>query len=147
MSVFECIAQAENNGTMKIVDNGTDQTPSNLLTFIHPPRVRNDLIKIKDSLESVKNIEAYTDRSFKKYILTAIDMGSAFLISSPKRFEFNANITDNPSAFKAELIAIILVLLICPKDANIMIYVDAQVIINTFNQLKKESLQQISKGK
>ncbi|CAB4443903.1 unnamed protein product [Rhizophagus irregularis] len=147
MSVFECIAQAENNGTMKIVDNGTDQTPSNLLTFIHPPKVRNDLIKIKDSLESVKNIEVYTDRSFKKHTLTAVDMGSAFLISSPKRFEFNANITDNPSAFKAELIAIILVLLICPKDANITIYVDAQAIINIFNQLKKESLQQISEGK
>ncbi|PKY37365.1 hypothetical protein RhiirA4_450213 [Rhizophagus irregularis] len=147
MSVFKCIAQAKNNGTMKIVDNGTDQTPSNLLTFIHPPKVRNDLIKIKDSLESVKNIEAYTDESFKKHTLTAVDMGSAFLISSPKRFEFNANITDNPSAFKAELIAIILVLLICPKDANITIYVDAQAIINIFNQLKKESLQQISKGK
>uniref|UniRef100_U9STV3 RNase H type-1 domain-containing protein n=1 Tax=Rhizophagus irregularis (strain DAOM 181602 / DAOM 197198 / MUCL 43194) TaxID=747089 RepID=U9STV3_RHIID len=74
-------------------------------------------------------------------------MGSAFLISGPKKFEFNVNITDNPLAFKAELIAIILVLLVCLKDANITIYVDAQAIINIFNQLKKESLQQISRGK
>ncbi|RGB27914.1 hypothetical protein C1646_768497 [Rhizophagus diaphanus] len=138
------------NDSVKInvkIDNGIDQIPSNLLTFVHLPRIRNDLLKIKDSLESVKNIEAYTDRSFKKYTLTAVDMGSAFLINSPKRFEFNVNITDNPSAFKAELIAIILVLLVCPKNANITIYVDIQAIINIFNELKKESLQQISKGK
>ncbi|CAB5374838.1 unnamed protein product [Rhizophagus irregularis] len=147
MSVFECLAQAENNSITKLVDSVTDRTPSNLLTFIHPPSVRNKLLKIKDSLEFVKDIEAYTDGSFKKYSLTSVEMGSAFLISSPKKFEFNVNITDNPSAFKAELIAIILVLLVCPKDANITIYVDAQAIINIFNQLKKESLQQISRGK
>ncbi|PKK61788.1 hypothetical protein RhiirC2_718175 [Rhizophagus irregularis] len=147
MLVFECLAQAENNSITKLVDSITDRTPSNLLTFIHPPSVRNKLLKIKDSLEFVKDIEAYTDGSFKKYSLTSVEMGSAFLISSPKKFEFNVNITDNPSAFKAELIAIILVLLVCPKDANITIYVDAQAIINIFNQLKKESLQQISRGK
>ncbi|CAB4462627.1 unnamed protein product [Rhizophagus irregularis] len=147
MSVFECLAQAKNNSITKLVDSVTDRTPSNLLTFIHPPSVRNKLLKIKDSLEFVKDIEAYTDRSFKKYSLTSVEMGSAFLISSPKKFEFNVNITDNPSAFKAELIAIILVLLVCPKDANITIYVDTQAIINIFNQLKKESLQQISREK
>ncbi|RGB40966.1 hypothetical protein C1646_752609 [Rhizophagus diaphanus] len=124
MSVFKCLAQAENNSIMKLVDNSIDQISSNLLTFIHSPKVRNDLLKIKDSLESVKNITTYTDRLFKKYTLTIVDIGSAFLISSPKRFEFNINIIDNPSAFKAELIAIILVLLVCPKNANIMIYVD-----------------------
>ncbi|PKY52450.1 hypothetical protein RhiirA4_425285 [Rhizophagus irregularis] len=147
MSVFECLAQAENNSITKLVDSVTDRAPSNLLTFIHPPRVRNKLLKIKDSLEFVKDIEAYTDGSFKKYSLTSVEMGSAFLISNPKKFEFNINITDNPSAFKAELIAIILVLLVCPKDVNITIYIDAQAIINIFNQLKKESLQQISRGK
>ncbi|RGB27790.1 hypothetical protein C1646_768655 [Rhizophagus diaphanus] len=110
MSVFECLAQAKNNSIMKLVNNGINQIPSNLLTFVHPPRIRNDLLKIKDSLELVKNIEAYTNRSFKKYTFTAVDMSNAFLISSPKRFEFNVNITDNPLAFKAELIAIILVI-------------------------------------
>ncbi|CAB4445330.1 unnamed protein product [Rhizophagus irregularis] len=112
MSVFECLAQAENNSITKLVDNVIDQTPSNLLTFVHLIRVRDDLLRIKNSLESVKDIEAYTDGSFKKHITTSVDMGSAFLISSPKKLEFNVNITDNSSAFKAELIAIILVLLV-----------------------------------
>ncbi|CAB4406006.1 unnamed protein product [Rhizophagus irregularis] len=84
ISVFECLAQAENNSITKLVDNVTDQTPSNLLTFIHLPSVRNKLLKIKDSLEFVKNIKTYTDRLFKKYSLISVEIGSAFLISSPK---------------------------------------------------------------
>ncbi|PKY50455.1 hypothetical protein RhiirA4_466959 [Rhizophagus irregularis] len=100
MSVFECLAKAENNSITKLVDNIIDQTPSNLLTFVHLIRVRDNLSRIKNSLESIKDIEAYTDGSFKKYTIISVDIGNTFLISSPKKLEFNVNITDNPSAFK-----------------------------------------------
>jgi hypothetical protein len=52
-------------------------------------------------------------------------MRSAFIITDPKRTEFKANITDNLSVFKAELLAIILLLLVYLKDTNITIHVDA----------------------
>ncbi|CAB4413243.1 unnamed protein product [Rhizophagus irregularis] len=100
MSVFEYLAKAENNSITKLVDNIIDQTPSNLLTFVHLIRVRDNLSRIKNSLESIKDIEAYTDGSFKKYTIISVDIGNTFLISSPKKLEFNVNITDNPSAFK-----------------------------------------------
>ncbi|PKK80329.1 hypothetical protein RhiirC2_724806, partial [Rhizophagus irregularis] len=55
------------------------------------------------------------------------------------------NITDNPSVFKAELVAMVMLLLVCPKNASVKIHVDAQVIINMFNQIQSYSLQQIVK--
>ncbi|CAB4432036.1 unnamed protein product [Rhizophagus irregularis] len=74
-------------------------------------------------------------------------MGNVFLISSSKKLEFNVSITDNPLAFKTKLIAIILVLLVYFKDVNIIIHIDTQAIIDTFNQIKEKSLQQISREK
>ncbi|RGB39064.1 hypothetical protein C1646_754927 [Rhizophagus diaphanus] len=89
MLVFECLVQAKNNSIMKLVDNGINQIPSNLLIFVHLPRIRNDLLKIKDSLESIKNIEVYTDGSFKKYTFTAVDMVLLVKVKAHNNSEYN----------------------------------------------------------
>ena len=74
-------------------------------------------------------------------------MGSALLISSPIHREFNCNIRDNLSSNKAELMALILSLIVCPKAAHITIYTDSQWVINNFNDLSNLTILEIDKSK
>src|SRR5947209_3127690 len=74
-------------------------------------------------------------------------MGSALLISSPIYREFNCNIRDNPSSNKAELMALILSLIVCPKAVHVTIHTDSQWVINNFNDLSNLTILEIDKSK
>ncbi|PKY34693.1 hypothetical protein RhiirB3_317064, partial [Rhizophagus irregularis] len=77
-------------------------------------------------------IEIYTDGSMKNIATNEIMMGCAFVISALTKKSFNCGIADNPSSNKAELMAVILSLMTCPKAANVEIYSDSQWVVNTF---------------
>ena len=74
-------------------------------------------------------------------------MGCGFIISSPLEKEFNCSISDNPSSNKAELMAVILSLIVCPKAAHITIYTDSQWKVNTFQELGSLMIVEIEKSK
>ncbi|GBC53990.2 ribonuclease H-like domain-containing protein [Rhizophagus irregularis DAOM 181602=DAOM 197198] len=117
MSMNECIIEKVNG----------------LFKYIHPSDYRNGLIEIANSLTQETDIEIYTDESIKNVATSEIMMGCAFVISAPIKKSFNCGIVDNSSSNKAELMAVILSLMICPKVANVEIYSDSQWIIRIYN--------------
>ncbi|EXX50428.1 hypothetical protein RirG_270960 [Rhizophagus irregularis DAOM 197198w] len=113
MSMNECIIEKVNG----------------LFKYIHPSDYRNGLIEIANSLTQETDIEIYTDESIKNVATSEIMMGCAFVISAPIKKSFNCGIVDNSSSNKAELMAVILSLMICPKVANVEIYSDSQWVL------------------
>ncbi|PKK60149.1 ribonuclease H-like protein, partial [Rhizophagus irregularis] len=118
-----------------------------LFKYIHPSDYRNVLIEIANSLTQETDIEIYTDGSMKNIATNKIMMGCAFVISAPIKKSFNCGIADNPSSNKAELIAVILSLMTCPKATNVEIYSDSQWVVNTFDDLNFLTIKDIERSK
>ncbi|EXX58696.1 hypothetical protein RirG_195570 [Rhizophagus irregularis DAOM 197198w] len=96
-------------------------------------------VKVNDverHLESKKKIEIYTDGSMKNMTTREMKMGSAFLISSPINKEFNCSIKDNPSSNKAELMAVILSVMVCPKVAELLLLKMVKIYDLNINLIK-----------
>ncbi|GET54766.1 ribonuclease H-like domain-containing protein [Rhizophagus irregularis DAOM 181602=DAOM 197198] len=74
-------------------------------------------------------------------------MGCTFVISALIKKSFNCGIADNPSSNKAELMAVILSLMTCPKAANVEIYSDSQWVVNTFDELNFLTIKDIERSK
>ncbi|PKC57379.1 hypothetical protein RhiirA1_401448 [Rhizophagus irregularis] len=74
-------------------------------------------------------------------------MGCAFVISASIKKSFNCGIVNNPFSNKAELMAVILSLMICPKAANVEIYSDSQWVVNTFDDLNFLTIKDIERSK
>uniref|UniRef100_U9T121 RNase H type-1 domain-containing protein n=1 Tax=Rhizophagus irregularis (strain DAOM 181602 / DAOM 197198 / MUCL 43194) TaxID=747089 RepID=U9T121_RHIID len=107
-----------------------------ILQLITPNSLHIPLLKITSSLSSYTNLEFYTDGSLNRDNDIPI-MGYNWIFSS--------NFTDNikhsgsckewPSSLKAELVAILTSLIVCPPDSNVHIYTDSASCIATFNML------------
>ncbi|POG61281.1 hypothetical protein GLOIN_2v1786842 [Rhizophagus irregularis DAOM 181602=DAOM 197198] len=103
--------------------------------------------QIANSLMQETDIEIYTDRLMKNVATSEIMMGCAFVISAPIKKSFNCGIVNNPFSNKAELMAVILSLMICPKAANVEIYSDSQWVVNTFDDLNFLMIKDIERSK
>ncbi|GBC51848.2 ribonuclease H-like domain-containing protein [Rhizophagus irregularis DAOM 181602=DAOM 197198] len=115
IAIYEALAQAECKYYRKTSMNECIiEKVNGLFKYIHPSDYRNALIEIANSLTQETDIEIYTDESMKNVATNEIMM-------------------DNPSSNKAELMAVILSLMICPKAANVEIYSDSQWIIRIYS--------------
>ncbi|CAB5367294.1 unnamed protein product [Rhizophagus irregularis] len=148
MAIYEALAQAECKYYGKTSMNECIiEKVNGLFKYIHPSDYRNTLIEIANNLTQETDIEIYTDGSVKNIATNEIMMGCAFVISAPIKKSFNCGIIDNPSSNKAELMAVILSLMICPKAANVEIYSDSQWVVNTFDDLNFLTIKDIERSK
>ncbi|PKK62779.1 hypothetical protein RhiirC2_789854 [Rhizophagus irregularis] len=112
-----------------------------ILQLVQPNSLHLSLLKIVSSLASYTNLEFYTDGSLVRDddIPT---MGHGWIFSS----DLNANITYSgasrewASSTKAELLAIITALIVCPPSSTITIHTDSNNCINTYNKLSSPKL-------
>ncbi|CAB5338006.1 unnamed protein product [Rhizophagus irregularis] len=148
IAIYEALAQAECKYYEKTSMNECIiEKVNGLFKYIHPSDYRNALIEIANSLMQETDIEIYTDGSMKNIATNEIMMGCAFVISAPIKKSFNCGIADNPSSNKAELMAVILSLMICPKAANVEIYSDSQWVVNIFDDLNFLTIKDIERSK
>ncbi|EXX57945.1 hypothetical protein RirG_202450 [Rhizophagus irregularis DAOM 197198w] len=148
MAIYETLVQAECKYCGKTSKNECIiEKVNGLFKYIHPSDYRNALIEIANSLTQKTDIEIYTDGLMKNIATNKIMMGCAFIISAPIKKSFNCKIADNPSSNKAELMAVILSLMTCPKAANIEIYSDSQWVVNTFDDLNFLTIKNIERSK
>ncbi|CAB5379749.1 unnamed protein product [Rhizophagus irregularis] len=148
MAIYEALAQAECKYYGKTSMNECIiEKVNGLLKYIHPSDYCNALIEIVNSLTQETDIEIYTDGSMKNIATNEIMMGCAFVISAPIKKSFSCGIADNPSSNKAELIAVILSLMTCPKAANVEIYSDSQWVVNAFDDLNFLTIKDIERSK
>ncbi|CAB4489587.1 unnamed protein product [Rhizophagus irregularis] len=148
MAIYETLVQAECKYCGKTSKNECIiEKVNGLFKYIHPSDYRNALIEIANSLTQKTDIEIYTDGLMKNIATNKIMMGCAFIISAPIKKSFNCKIADNPSSNKAELMAVILSLMTCPKAANIEIYSDSQWVVNTFDNLNFLTIKNIERSK
>ncbi|PKY37047.1 hypothetical protein RhiirB3_461172 [Rhizophagus irregularis] len=112
MAIYETLVQAECKYCGKTSKNECIiEKVNGLFKYIHPSDYRNALIEIANSLTQKTDIEIYTDGLMKNIATNKIMMGCAFIISAPIKKSFNCKIADNPSSNKAELMAVILMIL------------------------------------
>ncbi|CAB5180894.1 unnamed protein product [Rhizophagus irregularis] len=127
-AIFENLALAEN---LFYTDNsiGVNTSLNDVLKYVSPFSVRFKLLEIKSNLSDAMYITAYTDGSLKSHASSASHMGGAFVITEPISVIFNVSFEDQPSVVKAELLAILLLIMTCPKYASVLIYCDSQIIV------------------
>ncbi|CAB5372051.1 unnamed protein product [Rhizophagus irregularis] len=145
-AIFENLALAEN---LFYTDNfiGVNTSLNDVLKYVSPFSVRSKLLEIKSNLSDAMYITAYTDGSLKSHASSASHMGGAFVITEPISVIFNVSFEDQPSVVKAELLAILLLIMTCPKYASVLIYCDSQIIVTKFLELFDRSLAEINKMK
>ncbi|PKY55160.1 hypothetical protein RhiirA4_474444 [Rhizophagus irregularis] len=148
IAIYEALAQAECKYYGKMsVDACNIERVNSLLRYIHLSEYRNVLLEIANSLKQESDIEIYTDGSMKNMTTSEITMGCAFIISAPIEWIFNCSIEDNLSFNKAELMAVLLSIMVCPKAANVIIYSDSQWVINIFENLYYSTINEIERSK
>ncbi|PKK67661.1 hypothetical protein RhiirC2_783241, partial [Rhizophagus irregularis] len=145
-AIFENLAIAEN---LFYTDNyiGVNTSINDVLKYVSPFSVRSRLLEIKGNLSDAMYITAYTDGSLKSHATSASHMGGAFVVTEPISVIFNVSFEDQPSVVKAELLAILLLIMTCPKNASVLIYCDSQIIVTKFLELLNRSLTEINKMK
>ncbi|PKY60404.1 hypothetical protein RhiirA4_484066 [Rhizophagus irregularis] len=125
-----------------------------ILDLLEPSTSRNDLLVIQQTLASFDNSDYYIFEFFTDGSL--IDLGSeqcsiscAFaqisdLFDLP-HVEFSTTIDKWPSAYRGELLAVILALCVVPRDSKVRINTDSLNVITQFDKLKKSRFTQTSR--
>ena len=72
-------------------------------------------------------------------------MSYAFIITDPIERKFSCALENEPSSTRAELMAIIYVLLICPKNCKVSLFTDSKNVIDRYNNIKDLELTHVKK--
>ncbi|CAB4377837.1 unnamed protein product [Rhizophagus irregularis] len=106
-----------------------------------PNDIFNEFYILTNNLASFTNLEFYTDGSLK------IDndnpcMGFGWIFSSDTslNIEFSGATTQWPSSTRAEIMAVLTCLIVCPPNSLINIFTDSQCTIDTFTSLSNYKL-------
>ncbi|PKK69723.1 hypothetical protein RhiirC2_712442 [Rhizophagus irregularis] len=112
-----------------------------ILQLVTPNSLHIPLLKITLSLSSYNNLEFYTDGSLNREYETPI-MGYGWIFTSNlvDNIKHSGSCKDWPSSSKAELVAILTSLIVCPPNSNIHIHTDSAACIATFNSLYSPKL-------
>ena len=109
---------------------------------IESEEYRNSLIRkyrLNSSCQQIYNFQFYTDSSLINEPDQGKRMGAAWLqTEGPNQGNsFAAGVTDWPSSYRAELVAIILVVLTVPQESKVEIVTDSASCISTYNRLSR----------
>ena len=104
------------------------------------------LEKAANQLENTKSFSVYTDGSKEEFDGSNV-MGLGWVIPAsteiPNQIEFSSVTEFFPSSTKAELMAIITIIAIAPRNCSIDIFSDSQGALNIFNNIIRNSDIQI----
>jgi ribonuclease HI len=108
-----------------------------IIRFVDNPVIQNQLLHHQTILESYKNLEFYTDGSLTNLGTQDMSMVCAYIQThtAAPQLKFAAKLESWPSAAGSELIAVVVVLLVSPPNADIRIYTDSKCTIDHYEQL------------
>jgi len=97
-------------------------------------------MNITTNINHLKDIDIYTDGSLLDLGKSSCKMGIGWFIANnnTQKQQFQASIERFPSSTKAEIIAVLTALLVCPKQSNVNIFLDSLSTINTFTKIFKD---------
>ncbi|CAJ0856523.1 17328_t:CDS:2, partial [Entrophospora sp. SA101] len=120
------------------VEKWPSSTYNLLIRFIEDGPLLTQLLSFQQTLQHSNNLEFYTDGSLVG--LGTIQMSMSFIILqtalNAPQISFSATVEKWPSSTCAEVAAIIIALLISPKNSQITIFTDSKASIKHFNTLQ-----------
>ena len=144
-SIFEYLALAETQFHRNDTRTNIEPQQQNLFQFIDNKEDRIKLINIAQKYKGYNQLDIYTDGSLKDVKTDDMRMACAFIVKSPIETTFSCAIENEPSSTKVELMAVILAIMICPKDSRININTDSKNIITIFEKLITMEMSKIKK--
>src|SRR5205823_1833978 len=89
------------------------------------------------ALRTYSSLSFYTDGSLVNAASTEARMGAAFILTEPAalNLQLAVSTTTWPSAYKAELLAVLLALLVAPNNCSVNLYSDCESIIKHFDYI------------
>src|SRR5437868_9384723 len=89
------------------------------------------------ALRTYSLLSFYTDGSLVNAASTEARMGAAFILTEPAalNLQLAVSTTTWPSAYKAELLAVLLALLVAPNNCSVNLYSDCESIIKHFDYI------------
>ncbi|PKB99500.1 hypothetical protein RhiirA5_429585 [Rhizophagus irregularis] len=126
-------SQSSNTSHLYIPSNVNHRLVNGLLL---PSDIFNEFYILINNLASFTDLEFYTDGSLK----TDDDnphMGFGWIFTSNinLNIEFSGATTQWPSSTRAEIMAVLTCLIVCPPNSSINIFTDSQCTIDTFRSL------------
>ena len=89
------------------------------------------------ALQTYSSLSFYTDGSFVNVASSEARMGAAFILTEPVDLNLRLAVSTTtwPSAYKAELLAVLLALLVAPNNCSVNLYSDCESIIKHFDYI------------
>ena len=113
----------------------TADYPTDFLTV--NSNLTTTIVSMSHALQTYSLLSFYTDRSLVNAASTEARMGAAFILTEPAalNLQLAVSTTTWPSAYKAELLAVLLVLLVVPNNCSVNLYSDCESIIKHFDYI------------
>ncbi len=133
------------------IDSNLDSPPTNPINielidrFIEAPLVVQHLKSLVKSLQCYTDLHFYTDGSLQKDPTGIDSMGFGWICANEETLTFSASAILWPSFTKAEMLAVLTVLLTVPANAKVIIYTDSAATINGINSLQQFSQMSVRK--
>ena len=89
------------------------------------------------ALQTYSSLSFYTDGSLVNAASSEVRMGAAFILTEPVDLNLRLAVSTTtwPSAYKAELLTILLTLLVAPDNCSVNLYSDCESIIKHFDYI------------
>jgi ribonuclease HI len=94
------------------------------------------LTNLQGLLSALTSLSFYTDGSVRDLLLPTCRMGIGWTLDHTTiKADFSASAAINPSSSKAEALAILSVLTVCPANSKVTIYTDSQTCIFNYQKM------------
>ena len=109
--------------------------PTDFLTV--NSNLNTTISSMSHALRTYSSLSFYTDGSLVNAASTEARMGAAFILTEPValNLQLAVSTTTWPSAYKAELLAVLLALLVAPNNCSVNLYSDCESIIKHFDYI------------
>jgi ribonuclease HI len=109
------------------------------------PNLSNTIDSISYTLRGYSTLSFYTDGSLVYSASPDARLGAAFILTEPSslNIQLAVSTTTWPSAYKAELLAILLSLLVVPNNCQVNLYSDCESIMKHFEHINNGAFQNI----
>jgi len=113
----------------------TADCPTDFLTV--NSNLNTTITSMSHALQTYSSLSFYTDGSLVNVASTEARMGAAFILSEPVELNLQLAVSTTtwPSAYKAELLAVFLALLVAPNNCSVNLYSDCESIIKHFDYI------------
>src|SRR5207248_9078141 len=100
--------------------------PTDFLTV--NPNLTSAITSMSHALQTYSSLSFYTDGSLVNAASSEARMGAAFILTEPVELNLRLAVSTTtwPSAYKAELLAVLLALLVAPDNCSVNLYSDCE---------------------